>query len=139
MNKWVGIGRLTKDAELKYTPGAGTPVSTFTLAVDNYNAKEKKNDADFIPIVLWGKSAESLAQYLVKGTQVAVAGRISTRSYDAKDGTKRYVTEVVAEMYGGVKLLGGKKADSSIVNNDVFGGMNFDEYNTPVDDGDMPF
>lgn len=139
MNKWVGIGRLTKDAELKYTPGAGTPVSTFTLAVDNYNAKEKKNDADFIPIVLWGKSAESLAQYLVKGTQVAVAGRISTRSYDAKDGTKRYVTEVVAEMYGGVKLLGDKKADSSIVNNDVFGGMNFDEYNTPVDDGFMPF
>ena len=139
MNKWVGIGRLTKDAELKYTPGAGTPVSTFTLAVDNYNAKEKKHDADFIPIVLWGKSAENLAQYLVKGTQVAVAGRISTRSYDAKDGTKRYVTEVVAEMYGGVKLLGGKKADNSNSSNDVFGGQSFYDDMTPVDDGDMPF
>lgn len=139
MNKWVGIGRLTKDAELKYTPGAGTPVSTFTLAVDNYNAKEKKHDADFIPIVLWGKSAENLAQYLVKGIQVAVAGRISTRSYDAKDGTKRYVTEVVAEMYGGVKLLGGKKADNSNSSNDVFGGQSFYDDMTPVDDGDMPF
>lgn len=139
MNKWIGIGRLTKDAELKYTPGAGTPVSTFTLAVDNYNAKEKKNDADFIPIVLWGKSAENLAQYLVKGTQVAVLGRISTRSYDAKDGTKRYVTEVVADMFNGVKLLGGKKSDNSNLNNDVFDGESFYEDITPVDDGDMPF
>lgn len=142
MNKWVGIGRLTKDAELKYTPGAGTPVSTFTLAVDNYNAKEKKHDADFIPIVLWGKSAENLAQYLVKGTQVAVAGRISTRSYDAKDGTKRYVTEVVADMFNGVQFLSknnNSNSNTSVENNDVFGGMNFDEYNTPVDDGDMPF
>ena len=139
MNKVVLIGRLVKDAELKYTPGVGTAVSTFTLAVDNYNSKEKKNDADFIPIVLWGRSAESLAQYLVKGTQVAVAGRISTRSYDAKDGTKRYVTEVVADMFNGVKLLGGKKADNSNSSNDVFGGQSFYDDMTPVDDGDMPF
>ena len=139
MNKWIGIGRLTKDSELKYTPGAGTAVSTFTLAVDNYNTKEKKNDADFIPIVLWGKSAENLAQYLVKGTQVAVAGRIRTRSYDAKDGTKRYVTEVVADMFNGVKLLDGKKVDNSNSNNDVFDGGSFYEDITPVDDGDMPF
>ena len=139
MNKWIGIGRLTKDSELKYTPGAGTAVSTFTLAVDNYNAKEKKNDADFIPIVLWGKSAENLAQYLVKGTQVAVSGRIRTRSYDAKDGTKRYVTEVIADMFSGVKFLGGKKSDNSNLNNDVFDGESFYEDITPVDDGDMPF
>ena len=137
MNKWVGIGRLTKDAELKYTPGKGTAVSTFTLAIDDGFGDNKKTD--FIPIVLWGKSAENLAAYLIKGTQVAVAGRISTRSYDAKDGSKRYVTEVVADMFGGVKLLGGKKADNSNSNNDVFGGMNFDEYSMPVDDGDMPF
>ena len=112
MNKVVLVGRLIKDAELKYIPGTGTPVSTFTIAVDNYNSKEKKNEADFIPVVLWGKSAENLAQYLVKGTQVAVAGRISTRSYEAKDGSKRYVTEVVAEMYGGVKLIGGKNSEA---------------------------
>lgn len=139
MNKWVGIGRLTKDAELKYTPGAGTPVSTFILAVDNYNAKEKKNDADFIPIVLWGKSAENLAQYLVKGTQVAVAGRISVRSYEAKDGTKRYVTEVIADTFNGVKLLGGNKSGDSSSNNNVFGEGSFYDDMTPVDDGSMPF
>ena len=136
MNKWVGIGRLTKDAELKYTPGKGTAVSTFTLAIDDGFGDNKKTD--FIPIVLWGKSAENLAAYLIKGTQVAVAGRISTRSYDAKDGSKRYVTEVVADMFGGVKLLGGKKADNSNSNNDVFGGMKFDECSMPVGDGDMP-
>lgn len=139
MNKWVGIGRLTKDGELAYIPGTGTPVMKFTLAVDNYNSKEKKNEADFIPIVLWGKSAENLAQYLVKGTQVAVAGRISTRSYDAKDGTKRHVTEIVADMYGGVQLLGGRKTESGVGSNDVFGGQNFYDDMTPVDDGSMPF
>ena len=138
MNKVVLVGRLTKDAELKYTPGNGTAVSTFTLAVENYNSKTQDKSADFIPIVLWGKAAESLSPYLVKGTQVAVAGRISTRSYDAKDGTKRYVTEVVADMYGGVKLLGGKKVDNNS-NDDVFGGTGFYEDMTPIDDGDMPF
>lgn len=139
MNKWVGIGRLTKDAELKYTPGAGTPVSTFILAVDNYNSKEKKNEADFIPIVLWGKVAESLAAYLTKGTQVAVIGRISVRSYEAKDGTKRYVTEVIADTFNGVKLLGGNKSGDSSSNNNVFGEGSFYDDMTPVDDGSMPF
>lgn len=139
MNKVLLIGRLVKDGELAYIPNTGTAVMKFTLAVDEYNAKDKKNNAVFIPVVLWGKSAENLAQYLVKGTQVAVAGKISTRSYDAKDGTKRYVTEVVADMFGGVKLLGGKKSETAAGSNDVFGGMNFDEDMTPVDDGDMPF
>lgn len=134
MNKVVLIGRLTKDGELKYTPGNGTPVIQFNIAVDNYNSKTKENKADFIPVVLWGKAAESLAAYLVKGTQVAVGGRISTRSYDAKDGSKRYVTEVVADMFGGVKLLGGKKKDR-----DPFETNNYSDFGPPIDDGDMPF
>ncbi|CAG9702627.1 Single-stranded DNA-binding protein [Clostridium neonatale] len=133
MNKWVGIGRLVKDAELKFTPGKGTPVGTFTLAIDDGYGENKKTD--FIPIVLWGKSAESLSSYLIKGTLIAVSGRISTRSYDAKDGTKRYVTEIVADNFGGVKLLGGKKQDN--FNQDPF--ANFDEDIKPIDDGDMPF
>ena len=138
MNKVILIGRLVKDGELGYTPGAGTPVMKFTIAVDNYNSKTQEKGADFIPVVLWGKAAESLAQYLFKGTQVAVAGRISTRSYDAKDGSKRYVTEVTAEMFNGVKLLGGKRIDSN-KSEDVFGGMNFENDIMPVDDGEMPF
>ena len=142
MNKWIGIGRLTKDPELKYTPGTGTAVTTITLAVENYNSKTQEKTADFIPVVLWGKQAENTAQYMLKGNQVAISGRISVRTYDAKDGTKRYVTEVVADMFNGVQFLSknnNSNSNNSIENNDVFGEMNFDEYNTPVDDGDMPF
>ena len=142
MNKVVLIGRLTKDPELKYTPGTGTAVTTITLAVENYNSKTQEKTADFIPVVLWGKQAENTAQYTLKGSQVAISGRISVRTYDAKDGTKRYVTEVVVDMFNGVQFLSknnNSNSNTSVENNDVFGGMNFDEYNTPVDDGDMPF
>lgn len=142
MNKVVLIGRLTKDPELKYTPGTGTAVTTITLAVENYNSKTQEKTADFIPVVLWGKQAENTAQYTLKGSQVAISGRISVRTYDAKDGTKRYVTEVVADMFNGVQFLSknnNSNSNTSVENNDVFGGMSFDEYDTPVDDGDMPF
>ncbi|MBC5626201.1 single-stranded DNA-binding protein, partial [Clostridium sp. NSJ-49] len=117
-------------------------VTTITLAVENYNSKTQEKTADFIPVVLWGKQAENTAQYTLKGSQVAISGRISVRTYDAKDGTKRYVTEVVADMFNGVKFLSknnNSNSNTSVENNDVFGGMNFDEYNMAVDDGDMPF
>lgn len=142
MNKVVLIGRLTKDPELKFTPGNGTAVCTFTLAVDRYNKTTGQNEADFIPIVVWNKPAESAANHLVKGSQVAISGRIQTRSYDAKDGTKRYVTEVVADAYNGVTFLGSKNsnnASNSTPENDVFGAGDYQEDITPVDDGDMPF
>lgn len=152
MNKVILIGRLTKDPELKFTPGSGTAVTTLTLAVDNYNSKSGEKTADFIPVVIWGKQAENTAQYMSKGSQIAVSGRISVRTYDAKDGTKRYVTEVVADTFNGVSFLsrgngagnnGGSfnsnGSDYSRSSNDSFGGMNFEEDMTPVDDGDMPF
>jgi len=98
------IGRLTRDPELRYIPNSGTPVTTFTLAVNRELSKEKKQEmeskgqltADFINIVVWGKMAENCANYLTKGSLVTVQGRIQTRSYEAKDGTRRYVTEVIA-------------------------------------------
>lgn len=114
MNKVVLIGRLTKDPELRYTPGTGTAVSTVTLAVDRYNSKTQQKEADFIPVVVYGKQAESLANYLSKGSPAAVSGRIQTRSYDAKDGTKRYVTEVVADVPLGVQFIGSKKNDDDL-------------------------
>ena len=120
MNKVVLIGRLTKDPELRYTPGTGTAVSTITLAVDRYNTKTQQREADFIPVVVYGKQAESLSNYLSKGSPAAISGRIQTRSYDAKDGTKRYVTEVVADVPLGVQFIGGKKNDDDLqeVNDD---------------------
>ncbi|CAI3589322.1 Single-stranded DNA-binding protein 3 [Clostridium neonatale] len=120
MNKVVLIGRLTKDPELRYTPGTGTAVSTVTLAVDRYNSKTQQREADFIPVVVYGKQAENLANYLRKGSPAAISGRIQTRSYDAKDGTKRYITEVVADVPLGVQFIGGKKNEDDLqeVNDD---------------------
>ncbi|MBN1050294.1 single-stranded DNA-binding protein [Clostridium botulinum] len=139
MNKAVLIGRLTKDPELRFTPGAGTAVITLTLAVDKYNSKSGQKEADFVPVVVWGKQAESTANYMTKGSQMAISGRIQTRNYEAKDGTKRYVTEVVATE---VQFLS-KSNSAGVLNNSTtnnpFENFNFEEDITPVDDGDMPF
>lgn len=142
MNKVVLIGRLTKDPELRFTPGSGAAVTTLTLAVDRYNPKTNQNEADFIPIVIWGKQAENTANYMSKGGQVAISGKIQTRSYDAKDGTKRYITEVVADQFGGVQFLGNKGEVNQNNGSNNFGNMNqdiFEEDIAPVDGGDMPF
>lgn len=130
MNKTVLIGRLTKDPELKYTPGNGTAVTTITLAVDRRFTKDNQKEADFIPVVIWGKSAEATAQHMKKGLLMGVFGRIQTRSYEAKEGGKRYVTEVVAEE---IKFLQWGDKQSS---GDDYGG--YDDM-VPVDDGDIPF
>lgn len=134
MNKVTLIGRLTKDPELKFTPSNGTAVATFTLAVDRRFKKEGQQQADFINIVVWNKAAEYVANYSGKGKMLAVAGRIETRSYDAKDGSKRYVTEVIAEE---VKVLEWNNSNGGQANNsDYFGNGDM----TPIDDGeDMPF
>ena len=139
MNKVVLVGRLTKDPELRFTPGTGMAVTTITLAVDGWNSKTNQNEADFIPVVIWGKRAESVVNYMNKGSQIAISGRIQTRSYDAKDGTKRYVTEVVADAFGGVEFCGSKNNSSGNqnVNNNSYNNS-YDDI-TPVDDGDLPF
>jgi len=97
VNKVVLIGRATVDPTLKFTPGTGTAVCTLTIAVDRRNSKEGQKEADFIPVVIWGKQAEYTATYVAKGRLIGVSGRLQVRNYDAKDGTKRYITEVVAD------------------------------------------
>jgi single-strand DNA-binding protein len=97
LNKVVLIGRLVKDPELRNTQ-SGKSVVNFTIAVDRpYIADSGEREADFIPIVAWNKTAENVAKYMTKGRLVAVAGRIQTRNYEHEDGTRRYVTEVVAD------------------------------------------
>lgn len=91
------IGRLTKDPEIRYLP-SGVAVTTFFLAVNrNFTNQQGEREADFIPIVVWRGLAETCAKYLSKGRLVAVSGRIQTRSYEGRDGQRRYVTEVVAD------------------------------------------
>ncbi|MGG2988711.1 single-stranded DNA-binding protein [Geobacillus stearothermophilus] len=102
MNRVVLVGRLTKDAELRYTP-SGVAVASFTLAVNRPFANQQgEREADFVNVVAWRKTAENLANYTKKGSMIAVDGRIQTRSYE-KDGRRVYVTEVVADT---VQFLG---------------------------------
>ena len=103
MNKIFLIGPLTKDPELRYTP-SGAAVCSFTLAVGRrFTSQSGEKEADFINIVVWNKTAESSAKYLSKGRQAAVEGRLQIRSYDDKDGQRRWVTEVIAD---NVEFLG---------------------------------
>ena len=111
MNKVILIGRLTKDPELR-TIASGNATTSFTIAVNrNFTNQNVEREADFINCVAWRKQAENVAKYCTKGSQVAVEGRIQTRSYDAQDGTKRYVTEVVAD---NVTFLGSRASGSQI-------------------------
>lgn len=82
---------------MKFTPGVGKAVTTFTLAVDRRFSSNGQKEEDFIPIVVWNKQAEATANYVTKGKLMDISRRIQTRSYQAKDGTRRYVIEVIAD------------------------------------------
>lgn len=96
MNKVTLMGRFTRDPEMRQSQ-QGTPVVSFTLAVDRRFAREGQQTADFISCVAWSKLAEFICKYFQKGSMIALCGRIQTRTYDDKDGKRQYVTEVVAE------------------------------------------
>lgn len=94
MNKIILLGRLTRDTEIRYTQ-TGACVAQFTLAVDRPYTKDGQKEADFITCVAWGKTAETIGNYVHKGQRLLVEGRLQIRNYDAKDGSKRWVTEVI--------------------------------------------
>ena len=128
MNKVVLIGRTTKSPELRYAPGTGTAVCRFTLAVPR---AFKKDEAEFINCVAFGKIGETIAQYVLKGRQVAISGSIRTGSYDNNSGNKVYTTDVVLD---GFEFIGNNKNSNWEVQSqeDGFEGV-------PVDDYDGPF
>lgn len=98
LNRVVLVGRLVRDPDLKYTGTNGTAVANFTIAVNRpFKSKDGEQDADFINCVVWRKPAENLANYMKKGNQIGVDGRLQSRTYDDKDGKKVFVTEVVAD------------------------------------------
>lgn len=106
MNNVSLVGRLTKDVELKYT-SSQTAVATGTLAVNRqFKSANGEKEVDFINIVAWRKTAEIIANYTSKGSQIGITGRIQTRSYEGNDGKRVYVAEVVAES---VALLDSKQ------------------------------
>lgn len=107
MNKVVLIGRMTRDPELRTTQN-DKAVATFGLAVDDGYGENKK--AYFFNVVIWGKAAVAVSSYTHKGSKVAVTGKLTSRSYDDKNGgSKRTAVEIVADMMGGVEFLDGKQ------------------------------
>lgn len=97
MNKVFLIGNLTKDPDVR-TTGGGTNVCTFRIAVTRrFQNQQGERVSDFFDVVAWRQLADLCGRYLAKGRKVAVVGELQTRTYDAKDGTKRYVTEIVAD------------------------------------------
>lgn len=152
LNRVILIGNLTRDPELRYTPN-GVAVTTFTLAVNRpYTNQSGEREADFINVVAWRQLADLCANYLRKGRQAAVEGRLQTRSYENKEGRKVYVTEVVAE---NVQFLGSRSAgegsgyDPGFGEPKPFGKRNdldsfddpFADAGKPIDisDDDLPF
>lgn len=132
LNRSILIGRLTKDPELRYTPN-GVAVTQFNLAVDRPRTKDKEQEADFIPIVVWRQAAEACANYLKKGRLCAVEGRIQIRHYDNKEGHKVYVTEVHAD---NVRFLESNRDRSGQQSKDPFAG---DGNPIDISDDDLPF
>ena len=128
MNKVILLGRLTKDPEERYTQTTNTLVASFTLAVNRRFVKQgEERQTDFINIVAWDKTGEFVSKYFKKGQQVAVVGRLQTRSYQDNNNQTRYVTEVIAEeVYF---------ADSNKNENDTNANEQFEKINT----GDLPF
>ena len=153
MNNVVLVGRLVADPDLRYIQ-TGTAVSRFTLAIDRQLSKEKKQEmesrnqptADFIRIVVWGKMAETCANFLAKGRLVAIQGRIQTGSYDDKDGKRVYTTDVIANNvefleWGDSSNRGGGSGPSQGYgqNNSPDTGYSGIEGYHPTDNDDIPF
>lgn len=148
MNTVNLIGRLVRDNELKYTK-SGKAVATNTLALDDGWGDNKKSY--FIPIVVWEKQAESLANYTNKGSKIAVNGKLTSRSYETNDGQKRTIIEVVANQYGGIEFLDAKNNGGGVSNNQTSNNANtqqnrnsvqsdpFSNSSIDIDDSSLPF
>ncbi len=138
MNKVILIGNLTKDPELS-TTNSGINYCRFTLAVPKRFVNNGDRDAEFINIVVWRVQADNCHKYLKKGSKACIVGSLQTRSYDAQDGTKRYVTEVVAEE---VEFLSTKNGDSNYSNSSsdsTSSSSNSSDGLEPIEDDSLPF
>ena len=123
MNKVILMGRLTRDPEIRYTQGENSMcIARYTLAVDRRFKTQDGDNADFIPCVAFGKSAEFVEKYLKKGIKMAVTGRIQTGNYINKDGVKVYTTEVVVEEH---EFAESKKDDNPQMGGQQYGGNQY--------------
>ena len=141
INNVVLVGRMTRDAELRYTP-SNQAVATFTLAVNrNFKSQNGEREADFINCVIWWQQAENLANWAKKGALIGITGRIQTRNFENQQGQRVYVTEVVADSF---QLLESRK-DRDAGQSQGYSQPNFSQQTSantsPMDisDDDLPF
>ena len=137
LNKVVFLGNLTNDVEIKFTQSNQAVLTVRIAATESFfdqNSKERKERTEFMNAVIWGKRAEALAKILHKGSKIAVDGRLQTRSWEDKQGNKRYTTEIVAQ---NVILLDGKRRDDAADSGGSYQGS-FGGGGTDVSD-DIPF
>jgi single-strand DNA-binding protein len=135
LNKVLLIGNLTRPPELRYTP-SGTAVADLRMAVNrsfSTQGGERREETCFLTVVVWSKQAESCSEYLDKGSQIFVEGRLQTRDWEGKDGQKRTVTEVVAER---VQFMSRTKAAPAAA---VPAATSFTEEAAAAGDEDVPF
>ncbi|MFR5366088.1 single-stranded DNA-binding protein [Intestinibacter bartlettii] len=136
MNNVVLVGRLTKDPELRYIPNSGTPVATFTMAIDrDYKKKDGTKETDFIPIEVIGKAAEFCANYITKGRLVAIQGNLRVDRYQTQDGENRTFTKVSGRS---VQALDYPKDNQQGTNNITNPGLDPNGFQA-IDDDDIPF
>jgi single-strand DNA-binding protein len=136
MNKVILVGNLTRDPELSETP-SGIAVCRFSIAVSRDFANAEGNrEADFFNITVWRGRAENCGKYLKKGNKVAVVGRLQTRSYDDKDGNKRYVTDIVADE---VEFLTPRGASEGMDDMDSVSSRREQQRLEAIDDNQLPF
>ena len=136
------VGRMTRDAELRYTP-SNQAVAAFSLAVNrNFKSQNGEREADFINCVIWRQQAENLANWAKKGTLIGITGRIQTRSYENQQGQRVYVTEVVADNFQLLESWKDREAGQSQGYGQPDFGRQADPMNAnPMDisDDDLPF
>lgn len=138
INNVVLVGRMTRDAELRYTP-QNKAVATFTLAVNrNFKNQNGEREADFINCILWNQQAENLANWAKKGTLIGITGRIQTRNYENQQGQRVYVTEVMANNF---QMLESRKEQQGGQGSYQSGGQSDFGNNQSMDisDDDLPF
>jgi len=137
MNKVILIGNLTKDPEISTTQN-GVSVCRFTVAVSRkFTNAEGERETDFINVIVWRTLADNCHKFLKKGSKAAIVGSIQTRSYDGTDGTKRYITEVVADE---VEFISTKNADSTDAEPKTEKAKKEDVSKLePISDNDLPF
>ena len=135
MNKVFLIGRLTRDPELRHT-GSGMAVCQINVAISRRTGQGRDPETDFINVVVWDKQAENVSRYLSKGRQVAIEGRIQTRSYDNNEGKRTYVTEVIAsnvEFLGSASDNSNSNRETSPMNENPFD-VDMPQQTTSIDD-----